>query len=95
MHRRDVDRLDLSRTYWVPVLEAPQRDWAAAPGCREGARFIVNCATLRVSREEFEPFTSRLDCLQWIMQHRVELNCRFPGASIRVAQLDRWLLGLD
>ena len=40
MRRADVDLLDLRRTYWVPTVTAPCADWAAAPGCCPGARFV-------------------------------------------------------
>lgn len=94
MHRRDVDLLDPNRPCWIPTVIAPWRDWSAAPGCRAGERYIVNCQTLRVSRDEFEIFGSRLECLQWIMRHRVQLNRRLPGGCVKPAPLDRWLLGL-
>ena len=95
MRRRDVDLLDSKRTYWVPALVAPERDWAAAPGCRRGARFMVERHSLRPTREEFAAFGSRPACLRWIMRHRLELNRALPGASIRAVALDRWLLGLE
>ena len=95
MHRRDVDRLDQGRAYWVPSVVAPQRDWVGAPGCRRGARFMVNSRTFQVSREEFETFDSELACLHWIMRHRTQLNHSLPGARIRAVPLGRWLLGLD
>lgn len=95
MHRRDVDRLDPRQGYWVPAIVSPRRDWAGAPGCRRGARFIVNAATLATSREEFSPFDSQLDCLEWVMSNRADLNRALPGGTIRVVRLDRWLLGLE
>ena len=95
MHRCEVDRLDPTRIYWVPAVVSPRRDWAAAPGCRRGARFMVDPRTLRPSREEFAPFDSQLSCLAWIMRHRSELNRALPDAPIRAVPLDRWLLGLD
>ena len=95
MRRCDVDRLDPARTYWVPAVVSPSRDWAAAPGCRKGARFMVNRETFRATRDEFDTFDTRLGCLQWIMQHRPLLNETLPGASIRAVPLDRWLLGLE
>lgn len=95
MHRSDVDRLDSTRTWWVPAVVSPQRDWAGAPGCRRGARFLVDRRTLRPSRDEFEPFDSRSDCLRWIMRHRSRLAAALPGADIRAVPLDRWLLGLE
>lgn len=95
MHRREVDRLDSTRTYWVPAVVSPQRDWAGSPGCRKGARFMVNRETLRASRDEFETFDSQLNCLQWIMRHRTNLNRTLPGVRVRAVPLDRWLLGLE
>lgn len=56
---------------------------------------MVNCLTLRASRDEFVPFDSELSCLRWIMRNRAHLNRTLPGARIRAARLDRWLLGLD
>ena len=95
MHRSEVDRLDSRQTYWVPAVVSPCRDWAGVPGCRRGARFMVNCETLHASRDEFDTFDSQLNCLQWIMRHRSQLNRELPGASIRAVRLDRWLLGLE
>ena len=95
MRRCEVDGLDPTRTYWVPAVVAPHRDWAGAPGCRRGARFVVDRETLRASRDEFSPFDSELSCLHWIMRHRSELNRTLPGAPIRAVKLDRWLLGLE
>ena len=95
MRLRDVDRLDSTRTYWVPTVVSPERDWPGVPGCRRGARFMVDSRTLRASREEFEAFDSQLSCLNWIMKNRARLNLTLPGARIRAVPLDRWLLGLD
>ena len=95
MHRCDVDRLDPRRAYWVPAVVAPVRDWSAAPGCRTGARFMVDRRTLRPSREEFVAFSSQLSCLRWIMRNRSQLNRQLPGARIRAVPLSRWLLGLE
>ena len=95
MRRCDVDHLDSNRSYWVPAVVAPERDWVGAPGCRKGARYLVNCLTLQASRDEFEPFDSQLSCLSWIMRNREQLNRRLPGARIRAVPLKRWLLGLD
>ena len=95
MHRRDVDLLVPARAYWVPTVVSPERDWAGVPGCRKGARYMVNCLTLRPSRDEFEPFDSEFGCLRWIRQHRADLSRTLPGATIRAARLDLWLLGLD
>ena len=95
MHRCEVDRLDPTRTWWVPSVVSPQRDWAGAPGCRRGARFMVDSRTLHASRDEFTAFDSRAGCLTWIIGHRTDLNRNLPGAEIRAVKLDRWLLGLD
>ncbi len=95
MHRREVDGLDTNQTWWVPAVVSPERDWAGAPGCRRGARYMVDCRTLRASRDEFDPFDSRLGCLTWILHHRAELARNLPGAAVRPVQLDRWLLGLE
>jgi hypothetical protein len=95
MHRSEVEGLDRGRDYWVPAVVAPHRDWPGAPGCRCGARFLVDCRTLRPSRERFETFDSQSSCLSWIMRNRAELNHSLCGARIRAVPLDRWLLGLD
>lgn len=95
MHRQDVDRLDSRRTYWVPSVVAPCRDWAGAPGCRGGARFLVNRRTLRPTRDDIAAFDSQLSCLKWIMRNRAALNRTLPGARVRAVPLDRWLLGLE
>jgi hypothetical protein len=95
MHRRDVDRLGSCRACWIPAVVAPERDWSAAPGCRRGARYMVDRRTLRVTRDEFAVFGSQLSCLRWIMRNRSHLNRALPGARVRAVPLDRWLLGLD
>jgi hypothetical protein len=95
MRRCDVESLESNRTWWVPALVAPERDWPAAPGCRRGARYMVERRSFRVTRDEFDAFESRLGCLDWIMRHRAELVRALPGASVRPVALDRWLLGLD
>jgi hypothetical protein len=95
VHRRDVEQLDSRRTYWVPAVVSPERDWPGSPGCRRGARFMVDRRTLKASRDEFDPFDSQLACLRWIMRHRAHLNRSLPGVRIRAVALDRWLLGLD
>ena len=95
MRRADVERLDPTRTYWVPCVVAPRRDWPGAPGCRPGARFLVDRRTLRANRDEFAAFGSKLSCLRWILRHRSQLNRSLPNARIRAVPLDRWLLGLD
>ena len=95
MHRCQVDRLDPRRTYWVPTVVAPYRDWGGAPGCRGGARFLVDRRTLRASREQFAAFDSQLSCLRWIMRNRAQLNRSLPGARVRAVPLNLWLLGLE
>lgn len=95
MRRNEVDRLDPTRAYWVPAVVSPSRDWAGAPGCRRGARFIVDSASLRATRDAFETFDSELNCLEWIMRRRIELNETLPGGRVRAVRLDRWLLGLE
>ncbi len=95
MRRHEVEGLDSSRIWWVPAVVAPSRDWAGAPGCRRGARFVVDLETLHASRDSFGPFDSRALCLDWIMRHRSELNRHMPGATVRAVMLDRWLLGLE
>jgi hypothetical protein len=95
MLRSEIDRLDLTRQYWVPAVVAPQRNWPGAPGCRRGARFLIDGRTFRPSRDEFEPFDSEFACRGWIMRHRTQLNRTLCGVRIRAVALDRWLLGLD
>lgn len=95
MRRGDVDRLDCGRAYWVPAVVSPERNWPGAPGCRRGARYMVNSQTLRASRDEFEPFDSEFSCQGWIVRNRAHLSRNLPGATIRAVPLDRWLLGLD
>lgn len=95
MHRADVDLLDCNRTYWVPIVIAPCSDWAAAPGCHPGDRFLVDRHTLRAQRDEISAFATKLSCLSWIMRHRVDLNRALPHATVCAVRLDRWLLGLE
>jgi hypothetical protein len=95
MNRCELYRLDPTRTYWVPAVVSPHREWAGAPGCRRGARFVVDGETLRASRDEFSTFDSELSCLHWVMRHRAHLNRTLPGVRIRAVPLDRWLLGLE
>ena len=95
MRRSEVEGLDPARTYWVPSVIAPQRNWAGAPGCRRGARFLVDRRTFRPTRDDFETFDSELACLGWIVRNRSKLNRTLAGVAIRAVKLDRWLLGLD
>ncbi|WP_419897228.1 hypothetical protein [Roseomonas sp. USHLN139] len=95
MHRRDVDRLDPARDYWVPAVVSPRRDWTAAPGCRRGARYLVDSRTRAVTREEFETFDCEFSCRRWIRQNQAALARDLPGAEVRAVPLGRWLLGLE
>ncbi len=95
MQRCEVDGLDPTRTYWVPAVVAPRRDWSGAPGCRRGARFLIDGRTFRPNRDRFETFDSEFACLGWILRHRSRLNRTLGGIRIRAVPLDRWLLGLD
>lgn len=94
MLRSEVDRLDPRLGHWAIAVEAPMRNWSAAPGCRAHARFLVDGDALRPSVTRFERFDSRGDCLAWIMAHRRELNDHLPGATVRPVRLANWLLGL-
>jgi len=109
MRRADVDRLDASRTWWVPAVRAPHRDWPGAPGCRRGARFLIDEGSLRPARDNggappspgrrdggptIPCFESRAGCLEWIMAHRAELTRTAPEAAVAPADLAKWLLGL-
>ncbi len=95
MRRADVERLDARRTYWVPSVVAPCRDWPGAPGCRPGARFLVDRHSLSAGRDRFAAFGSRAACLRWIMRRRGDLARALPGAAVKAVALDRWLLGLE
>jgi hypothetical protein len=95
MRRCEVDHLDPSRHYWVPIVVSPMRGWRGARDCRRGSRFMVDPRTLDLSQDEFDTFDSELTCLQWIMLHRPELTRNFPGAPVKAARLDLWLLGLN
>jgi len=94
MHRRQVDALDPRRPHWAAAVEAPSRDWSAAPGCRAHARFLVDGERKAPSLECFTLFDSRADCLVWIMANRRELSDHMPGAKIHPVPLASWLLGL-
>jgi hypothetical protein len=95
MKRAEVEALDASRTWWVPSVRAPERDWAGAPGCRRGARFLIDEESYRPARDNYPCFESRALCLEWIMAHRSELSRTAPGAAVAPADLARWLLGLS
>lgn len=95
MRMSDVDTLDGARTWWVPAVTAPVRDWAGMPGCRRGARFLIDESSLQPNRDNYPLFETRADCLQWIMAHRTSLVRTAPGASVTPVSLAHWLLGLD
>ncbi|HEX8469332.1 MAG TPA: hypothetical protein VF620_16170 [Allosphingosinicella sp.] len=95
MQRSEIEGLESGRTYWVPAVVSPMRNWSGAPGCRKGARFLVDGRTFRPTRDEFETFDSEFACLGWIMRHRSRLNRTLCGVTISAVPLDRWLLGLD
>ena len=95
MQRQPVDQLDATRTYWAPAVVAPRRDWAGSPGCRKGARFLVDADRCRATREQVPLFDSKGECLEWMMLHRGELAQSLPGARVAPVNLARWMLGLD
>ncbi|RST30852.1 hypothetical protein HMF7854_08370 [Sphingomonas ginkgonis] len=90
-----VDRLDPTHVYWVAAVTAPCRDWSGAPGCRKGARYLVDPDDGSTSRQARLVFDSRAGCLEWMMAHRSELVRDLPGASVVPVNYARWLLGLD
>jgi hypothetical protein len=94
MHRREVEALDPQIPHWAAAVEAPIRDWAAAPGCRAHARFLIDGESKTPSVMQFEVFNSRAECLAWIMANRRELSAHMPGAHIHPVPLADWLLGL-
>lgn len=94
MRHADVETLDSRVTWWVPSVTAPDRDWAGMPGCRRGARFLIDERTCRPARDHYPCFASRSACLEWIMSHRATLVRTAPGAAVGPANLARWLLGL-
>lgn len=95
MQRPDFGNLDPRRTWWVPAVVAPERDWAGAPGCRRGARFLVDADSLRPTRNHYPAFESRCTCLEWIMAHRSGIVRSLPGAQVKPVNLARWMLGLE
>jgi hypothetical protein len=95
MLRSQVEALDARKRHWAAAVEAPTRDWVAAPGCRRHARFLVDEESMAPSRERFIRFDSRAECLAWIMAHRRELNEHMPGGKIHAVLLTHWLLGLE
>ncbi|KAB7647832.1 hypothetical protein [Polymorphobacter fuscus] len=94
MLKSEVNALDPRRPHWVLAVEAPGRNWCAAPGCRAHARFLVDEISKAPSRSRFAVFGSRAECLTWVMAHRLELNAHMPGARMRPVPLADWLLGL-
>lgn len=94
MDHRDVETLDASRTYWVPAVRAPSRDWPGAPGCRRGARFLIEERSFRPARDNYPVFESRCECLEWILAHRIHLVRTAPGAAVMPTSLAHWMLGL-
>ena len=94
MRLSDADSLDARIPHWAAAVEAPVRDWCAAPGCRAHARFLVDGALKAPSRTEFERFDSRGACLEWIIVNRRALTEKMPGAAVRPVQLASWMLGL-
>ncbi|HEX4737227.1 MAG TPA: hypothetical protein VH331_06680 [Allosphingosinicella sp.] len=95
MRRDEVERLDATRTHWVAAVVSPRRDWAGAPGCRKGARYLVDDVNFHASRDRFATFDSEFSCQGWVAHNRAQLTRALPGAAIRCVPLDRWLLGLD
>ena len=95
MRHSEVQSLDSRRDYWVPAVRAPTRDWPGAPGCRLGARFLIDETSCRPARDNYPLFESRGECLQWIMVHRIELTRTAPGAKVQPVALAHWLLGLS
>ncbi|KPF62283.1 hypothetical protein IP88_15210 [alpha proteobacterium AAP81b] len=95
MHRSQVNGLDPRTPHWAVAVEAPSRNWSAAPGCRAHARFLVDGDRKAPSHDQFEVFASRADCLAWIMANRRELADHMPGARVHAVPLDKWLLGIE
>ena len=69
-----AEELDPALCWWVPAVTAPCRDWPGHPGCRKGARYLVSAATYRAAHQDYPVFSSRADCLQWIMKLGVILH---------------------
>jgi hypothetical protein len=91
----DLSVLNPGVAYWVPATTAPVRDWQASPGCRRGARFLIDAESFGPGLNHFPAFETRSDCLRWIMAHRTEIERAAPAAPVRAARLDAWMLGLD
>ena len=109
MKLSQVEALDATIRWWVPAVVAPRRDWPGAPGCRRGARYLIDEQSRAPARDNggtpLSPgqrdggptipcFESRVLCLEWIMAHRAELNRAAPDATVAPTDLARWLLGL-
>ena len=94
MRHGQVEALDATIRWWVPAVVSPRRDWPGAPGCRRGARFLIDEQEYRPARDNYPCFASRAACLEWILAHRAELNRAAPDAAVAPADLARWLLGL-
>jgi hypothetical protein len=94
MRHTDVETLDATVAWWVPAVIAPRRDWAGAPGCRRGARFLIDSQSCRPARANYPCFDSRSACLEWILAHRTALVHTAPEAAVAPVNLARWLLGL-
>lgn len=87
-------QLRAGRQYWVPAVVSPMRDWPGARGCRRGGRFLIAADGLHPALTGFPAFTTRAECLRWIMEHRARLAETAPGAPIAAVRLDAWMLGL-
>lgn len=83
------------REPWTVAVAAPRRDWPARPGCRKGARFLVDAVTLGPAHAGYPLFPDRSAALRWIMAHRAGLARGLAGAEPRPVPLARWMLGLD
>ena len=55
MNRAAAEALDATKTWWVPSVTAPARDWPGAPGCRRGARFLIDEESFRRRRATIIP----------------------------------------
>ncbi|WP_166038245.1 hypothetical protein [Sphingosinicella sp. YJ22] len=95
MDRAGAEALDSTHTWWAPAVRAPHRDWPGMPGCRSGARFLIDEHSRRPARDNYPVFETRTQCLEWIMAHRAELVRTAPGAAVMPVSLQRWLLGLE
>lgn len=95
MRWRDVHQLDPRRTYWAPMVVAPQRNWKGAPGCRRGARYLLDTDDCHPTRDNVALFGERRECLEWMMAHRLDIREAAPGAEVRAVNLAKWMLGLE